>query len=318
MTDSIFLHQHSEFKELISIVADQLKIDPYLAEKDYWIMQCLFGLQQAGYDFQLKGGTSLSKGYKIIHRFSEDIDIHITPPAQLELKTGKNHNKPQHIEARKDYYDSLANEIVIDHIQATRDTAFDDEHRYRNGGIRLGYKTYFEIGSSAAKEAVLLEVGFDDIAPNAPIDISSWAYDHAIAQGVDVVDNRAKDVLCYEPGYTFVEKLQTIATKYRNYKNGGEFPANFMRHYYDVYCLLKEDSVQNFIGSDGYHAHKKKRFPTVDLASPISKNQAFLLADSDDFEVFKKEYVGKKALYYSGQPDFEDIMKEIRRNLSAL
>ncbi len=127
MSDSVFLHQHSEFKELISIVADQLKIDPYLAEKDYWIMHCLFGLQQAGYDFQLKGGTSLSKGYKIIHRFSEDIDIHITPPAELELKTGKNHNKPQHIEARKNFYDSLAKGFSIVDIEASRDIAFDDE-----------------------------------------------------------------------------------------------------------------------------------------------------------------------------------------------
>ncbi len=318
MSDSIFLHQHSEFKELISIVADQLKIDSYLAEKDYWIMHCLFSLQQAGYDFQLKGGTSLSKGFKVIHRFSEDIDIHITPPAHLDLKTGKNHNKSQHIEARKNYYDSLAKEISIIDIEASRDSAFDDENRYRSGGIRLAYKSHFEIGITTAKEAVLLEVGFDDIAPNAPIDISSWAFEHAIAQGVDVIDNRAKKVPCYEPGYTFVEKLQTIATKYRNYKSGDEFPANFMRHYYDVYCLFKEESVQAFIGTDGYHVHKKKRFPTVDLEVPISKNQAFLLADSDDFRVFKKEYEEQNALYYSGQPDFEDVIKEIRRKISDL
>ena len=92
--DKDFLHRHPEFEALIRIVADRLGIDPYLAEKDYWIMHCLFGLRQAGYDFQLKGGTSLSKGYGLIHRFSEDIDIHISPPAGLTLKTGKNHKEP--------------------------------------------------------------------------------------------------------------------------------------------------------------------------------------------------------------------------------
>ena len=101
MPDKGFIHRHPEFEALIRIVADQLGIDPYLAEKDYWIMHCLFGLQQAGYDFQLKGGTSLSKGHGLIHRFSEDIDIHISPPAGLELKTGKNHDKPQHVQGRK-------------------------------------------------------------------------------------------------------------------------------------------------------------------------------------------------------------------------
>ncbi|PCI36849.1 MAG: hypothetical protein COB46_14265 [Rhodospirillaceae bacterium] len=315
MSDKKFLHHHPEFKELIRIVAGQLEIDPYLAEKDYWIMHCLFGLQQAGYDFQLKGGTSLSKGYKIIHRFSEDIDIHIMPPEELDLKTGKNHTKAKHIEARKAYYDSLAEEISIPDIKASRDAAFDDEYRYRSGGVRLAYETHFEIGGTAAKEGVLLELGFDDIAPNAPIDISSWAYDYANSAGVDVVDNRAKGVPCYEPGYTFVEKLQTITTKFRNYKAGSAFPENFMRHYYDVYCLLQDKKVQDFIGSDDFFVHKKKRFPGVDFVIPMTDNQAFLLSDPEDFKVFKKEYEGKEALYYSGQPDFEDVIGEIRQSL---
>ena len=64
------------------IVAAERKIDPYLAEKDYWLMHCLYGLKKSGYDFQLKGGTSLSKGYGIIHRFSEDIDIAIIGESQ--------------------------------------------------------------------------------------------------------------------------------------------------------------------------------------------------------------------------------------------
>jgi predicted nucleotidyltransferase component of viral defense system len=57
-------------------VAEQKTIDPALVEKDYWIMHCLYGLQQLRLQFELKGGTSLSKGYQIIDRFSEDIDIH--------------------------------------------------------------------------------------------------------------------------------------------------------------------------------------------------------------------------------------------------
>ncbi|WP_334364278.1 nucleotidyl transferase AbiEii/AbiGii toxin family protein [Bradyrhizobium sp. AZCC 1578] len=61
-------------------MAEEKGIDPALVEKDYWIMHCLYGLRQFGYTFQLKGGTSLSKGHQIINRFSEDIDILIEPP----------------------------------------------------------------------------------------------------------------------------------------------------------------------------------------------------------------------------------------------
>ena len=74
-----YLHNHPEFPDLIRIVAEEKGIAPALVENDYWIMHCLYGLQQLGLKFELKGGTSRSKGHGIIQRFSEDIDIRIEP-----------------------------------------------------------------------------------------------------------------------------------------------------------------------------------------------------------------------------------------------
>lgn len=76
------LHNHPQFGDLIRIVAEQEGIAPALVKKDYWIMQSLYGLQQLGLTFELKGGTSLSRGYGIINRFSEDIDIRVEPLAE--------------------------------------------------------------------------------------------------------------------------------------------------------------------------------------------------------------------------------------------
>ncbi len=84
----MYLHDLPEFADLLAIVGREHRIEPALVEKDYWIMHCLFGLQRARYAFELKGGTSLSKGYQLIHRFSEDIDIKIMPPD--DLPAGKN------------------------------------------------------------------------------------------------------------------------------------------------------------------------------------------------------------------------------------
>ena len=64
-----FLHERRDFTQLLSLVADERGLDPVLVEKDYWIMHCLWGLQAQGFQFELKGGTSLSKGFGIIHRF---------------------------------------------------------------------------------------------------------------------------------------------------------------------------------------------------------------------------------------------------------
>ena len=81
-----FIHNDPEFKELLNIVSNKKEIDITLVEKDYWIMHALYSLQQQGIEFELKGGTSLSKGYGLIHRFSEDIDIHIRTNFGLEIE----------------------------------------------------------------------------------------------------------------------------------------------------------------------------------------------------------------------------------------
>jgi len=225
-----YLHDHPQFADLIRIVADEKGNDPALVEKDYWIMHCLHGLQQFGFALQLKGGTSLSKGHQAINRFSEDIDILIEPPPGLDVKTRRNQNKPTHIQTRKDFYDWLARTIKIDGIlKVERDTAFDDTPNYRSAGIRLNYESVTE-ALEGLREGLLLEVGFDTVAPNTPKDISAWAYDYA-ADKVDIIDNRAKAVPCYDIGYTFVEKLQTVSTKFRKQQAGDGNPIEFMRHY---------------------------------------------------------------------------------------
>ena len=48
-----FLHQHKDFEALLRIVGRDGPIDPFLVEKDYWIMHVLYGLQQMGLRFEL-------------------------------------------------------------------------------------------------------------------------------------------------------------------------------------------------------------------------------------------------------------------------
>ena len=159
------------------------------------------------------------------------------------------------------------------------------------------------------KPGVLLEVGFDDVAPNTAKDINSWLYDHAAGK-VEIIDNRAKAVACYDPGYTFVEKLQTISTKFRQQQASQDFPINFMRHYYDVYSLLQRPEVQNFIGTDAYRAHKQKRFRPGDNQK-ISQNEAFALSAPETRTSYAKAFADSTVLYYGDKPTFDQILAEI-------
>ncbi len=314
-----YLHNHRDFTDLLNILADKNNILPGLIEKDYWIMHVLYGLKKQGLNFELKGGTSLSKGYKIIDRFSEDIDIHIKPPAELGVEENPAKTKPGYIESRRKYYYWLAENIKIDGIVSVkRDTAFDDEAYYRSGGIRLLYESKTE-SVEGVKEGILLEAGFDTVTPNTNLTISSWAFDEAAGNSaVKVIDNRAVDITCYHSGYTFVEKLQTIATKFRQEQEDKQERPNYMRQYYDVACLLRNEQVQKFIGTDEYHTHKKKRFPSKDFAIPVAENEAFLLSDATLRKNFKKRYEKTNKLYYQGQLPFDEIMNTIQMNIGKL
>jgi hypothetical protein len=308
------LHDLPDFADLIAVTARKEGIDPGLVEKDYWIMHGLWGLQELGFRFELKGGTSLSKGYRLIDRFSEDIDILIHPDG--DLPTGRNQDKQAHIVARRAFYDGLPPRMTIaGFYTAERDAAFDDE-RMRSAGIRLRYPELNPL-PEGVKTGILLEAGFDQVAPNLPCLISSWAYEAAIASGLtDIKDNRAVDVACYEPGYTLVEKLQTISTKYRKHRETGEKPQNFLRHYYDVFCLLGDAGVQSFIGTEAYLVHKEARFRAGDEKS-LRENPAFHLDDATR-ALFASAYEGTRALYYRGQPGFAALLERISENLEWL
>lgn len=314
-----YLHNLDEFPQLLEIISDEMNIIPQLIEKDYWIMHVLYGLKQQGFEFELKGGTSLSKGYKIIDRFSEDIDIYIKPSSNKKVETNPKKIKSSHVESRKDYYDWLAANIHIDGITSVeRDIVFDNAQTYNSGGIRLNYISVTN-SIEGVKTGILLEVGFDTVTPNNPLTISSWAFENANSYTeINIIDNRAIDVPCYHPGYTFVEKLQTIATKFRREQETKTELPNLMRQYYDVYCLLGNNKVQEFIGTQEYLDHKKARFPKADLIKILAENEAFLLSNEELRMRFAERYKRTASLYYKGQPAFEDLLTRINKVLDRL
>jgi hypothetical protein len=272
-------------------------------------MHCLWGLKQLGLHFEMKGGTSLSKGWGIVERFSEDIDIRFDPPAETSL-TG---DKPAHVAARFDFYDTLAGRIKIPGILVERDPAFDDAKAH-NGGISLKYESLFP-AAPGIRKAVLLEIGFDTTAPNEARDLSSWALDRARASRLEVADNRALGVSCFNPEYTFVDKLQTICRRFRQHRDRKDRvkdrPRQFLRHYYDLYRLLDVARVDAFIGTSAYEAYKKQKLRPAD-AKEFASREAFLLADAATYALFEDEFAEMSAMLAPPRPGFSEVIERIR------
>lgn len=306
-----FLHNLSEAKGLFELIADEKELRPAVVEKDYWITHCLWGLQQSGLQFEMKGGTSLSKGWGIIERFSEDIDIRFDASAKLNIKG----NKPAHIGGRFAFYDDLTKRIKVPGVIVERNREYDDP-KAQNGGISLRYESRFPAVPELRKE-VLLEVGFDKTAPNEPRDFSSWVLNRALEVKLKVIDNRALGVKCFNPEYTFVDKIQTICRRFRQHRERNhpqkDRPRHFLRHYYDLYMLLGVKRVQNFIGTTQYQAYKKQKLKTMD-AKEFDSRDAFMINDAKTRALFEKEFTAVSIMLTPPRPQFSEIVKRVREH----
>jgi hypothetical protein len=96
-----------------------------------------------------------------------------------------------------------------------------------------------------------------------------------------------------------------------------KFPGNFLRHYYDVYCLLDLPEVQAFMKEQAYQDRKVERFRSGDELI-IAKNPAFTLNDSEQRDLFTREYKKSAALYYQGQSDFDKLLDRIGKYLNLM
>ena len=128
----------AEWKEIIETVARELGRSEQMVEKDTIQSIFLFELAKSELPFVFKGGTSLSKVYNLIDRFSEDIDLSMNRrPTQSERVKSKELiieiaenlglvlSNPEEIKSRYDYnkyvfkYDSLFSVIPLEIIIET-------------------------------------------------------------------------------------------------------------------------------------------------------------------------------------------------------
>jgi len=111
-----FIHEDPEFEPLLSIVAHENGISEALIEKDYWVTHTLWALHEAGLAIWFKGGTSLSKGFGIVQRFSEDLDLMILPGKERALPEvtswTSTHKGP--VARRHAFYDALIEGTVLE------------------------------------------------------------------------------------------------------------------------------------------------------------------------------------------------------------
>ncbi len=92
----MYLHKENKelFRDVILLTSQKLEVSEDIVEKDYYVSLILKKLSRIEYPVVFKGGTSLSKAFHIIDRFSEDIDItfmeHLGEARRKKIKVQNN------------------------------------------------------------------------------------------------------------------------------------------------------------------------------------------------------------------------------------
>jgi len=268
---------HNDLKlleEAIRATAAHFSLPVTYIEKDYWVTRALKALADSSISDEIvfKGGTSLSKAYKLIARFSEDIDIAILTVQLSNSQTARKVKKASKIVA------AIYNEIPSD------DNAKNSNFRK----VRFGYpRIDSAIVEGQVSDSILLEINaFADPEPHRKMSISSYISDFLLAtdQTEAIIQYELApfdmNILC--TSRTLCEKIMGLVKA----SHGDNYLSQLnkkIRHIYDLHFLLSDPFTKYFIGSEQFSImidnvinSDRNIFPNTSwLDSPLSHARIF-------------------------------------------
>ena len=233
-----FAHDDKDFDDILQIVAVDRKLARGLVEKDYWVTHTLWALHAAGLDVWFKGGTSLSKGFALIERFSEDLDLKVEPGTVRALPVVSNW-KSEGTKAtgeRKAYFEALPSVLTVPGATVALDPDMIDRS-WRGANLRVTYPGRHLADPGVMAPFVRLEVGNARVTPFVLRDMTSFVHDDLLAKELLVAfdDNRPKGLRCVHPLVTLLEKLDAL---HRRFPNERLEAATFVRHFEDAARII--------------------------------------------------------------------------------
>jgi len=253
------LFEHPDFEQAIIQAAEHFGaqgLRTAIIEKDYYATEALRAIaatsRRNNHDDNsiiFKGGTSLSKGWNLIQRFSEDIDIFLDPRA-FDPPLGKN-AIDRKLKAMRD---AVATHPALTFVESESQTI---------GGFgrndRFAYAQRFG-GPGEVANRVLLEAGTaSGRESTSVVEISSYLARFLRSRGLSLgaEDEAAFPMRLLHFRRTFVEKMFAIHGKVELLKRDGRALGSYARHYYDLYCLAARDEVRAMLKSDEYATIKE-------------------------------------------------------------
>lgn len=318
----------TEREVLFGNAADRAGIgNPAIVEKDFWVcftMDYLFHKSPWPQSFIFKGGTSLSKAYHVIDRFSEDIDLIMDwrllgygihePWAERSKRQQDKFNKNAVSKASEFLTGTFAPQmekdigsILVENVAVRMDP--NDKEQCT---VNFFYPHVFS--TNYLRPEIRLEIGpLAEWVPSHPVTITSITaeqYPDAFKQANTIVPT-------VDAERTFWEKVTILHKTAASYEQKG-IPSRYARHYYDLYQMshsaVKEKAFdrkalleQDIRFKLKFYYAKNASYETAQIGS------LRLVPNEDAIKDLSADYDHMKDMIYGKKPSFDEIMESIAR-----
>jgi predicted nucleotidyltransferase component of viral defense system len=309
------LHRKTEdFVDLIRITSDYQGLDPTIIEKDYWITNALYNLSKSEYKgiVVFKGGTSLTKCYEDLHRFSEDIDIallaNVMTNSQIR-KTIQKVEKVMSLDLKPSEFEEERKSGDYRYTQFTYNSLFSGDLRELHPNIRFELTSFMHphpygnryVGTFV--EQYLREKGMNDV-------ISEFELEK-FELNVLSIERTVIEKLASLIRMSYQEDLRELQTKTRHLYDL-YMTYHLVRNFYEDDQALSE--MVGLVKDDEAKSRFKDMYPSN---NPWNTAPLFSILDDSRIEIAYRDRFGLEFVY-GDLPDFTDIKKvilELRRAL---
>jgi hypothetical protein len=318
------LFEHPDFEQAVIRAAEHFRdrgLRPAVIEKDYYVTEALRIIAHiAGERVIFKGGTSLSKGWNLIQRFSEDIDIFLDPEGFTPPLGRRGIDREL-----RGLRDGIAQHpaLVFSEEESKTIGGFGRNDRFsypqRFGGVgEIAGSVFLEAGTASGRE------------PTSEVELRSYLSEFLAETDVSLgtEDEGSFTLRLLHFRRTFVEKMFAIHAKVELLKRDGQPLGGYARHYYDLHQLAGQAEVLDMLRSDEYRAiredydrisrahFERGYFCPEDMSFA---NSDALFPDEELEAVISVEYEQQcRVLCYGPYPTWSEVrgkFEELRRHL---
>ena len=316
-------------RQLCEAAGDALGLDAPSVEKDFWVcwvLRELFMLPKAGPHLTFKGGTSLSKGWKLIERFSEDIDAVVDREflgfsgEQAPELAPSNKKRNKRIEALMSACQNYIREVMSLELTQRFEKSLPTDLKWRiaddpadNDGQTLlfEYPATF-LSGTYLQPVVKLELGArSDTEPSGTPEIQPY-----LAEALpDEMGPSTFKVRAVAPERSFCEKAMLLHEE--TFRDNEGPKARLARHYYDLWCLIRAGIAEKAVDDPGLFerivAHRAVYFRNnKEAQDSLRPGSLRLLPTGNQRAAWKQDYDAMRdTMFFGATPEFDEILSVV-------